>query len=114
MEIINNYIEESYNKKLLQDMTYKAKRYETNRKYYLKNKIDLDKKHTEYSKTYAYFNPKCNLFTRLNYYKKKGLFEDMKRSEAIEVTNYLINNNLTIKYIEYVTFFLELSKIKMI
>ena len=47
----------------------------------------------------------------MNYYFKNGTFENVNRSEALNITKYLINNNLSIKYILFVSEYLELSKI---
>jgi hypothetical protein len=37
----------------------------------------------------------------------------MEKNDALEITNFLINNQLSFKYIDYVKFWLELSEIKI-
>ena len=47
----------------------------------------------------------------MNYYNKNGIFENVNRNDALNITNYLINNNLSIKHIEYVKYWFELIDI---
>ena len=68
----------------------------------------------EYNKTNKNFKENTRIFSRLNYYYKNGYFNDVERYEATEITKYLINNKLSIKFILFVTQYLELSKIKII
>ena len=95
----NNQLE---NEKLFKDLEYKNKRYEYNRRYYLKNREKLIKKYTEYCKHYEKAQENTRLYKRLEYYIKKDIFNDVNRSDALEITKYLINNNLSIKYIPFV------------
>ena len=44
----------------------------------------------------------------MNYYFKNRTSENVNRSDALNITNYLINNNLSIKYIPFVSEYLEL------
>ena len=108
IEIINNQINQLENSKLFKDLEQKNKRYEYNRRYYLKNREKLIKKYTEYCKHYEKAQENTRLYKRLEYYIKKDIFNDVNRSDALEITKYLINNNLSIKYIEYVKYWFEL------
>ena len=65
----------------------------------------------EYNKHYEKHNENSNLYTREKYYCKKGYFENVDRNDALNITNYLINNNLSIKFIEYVKYWFELIDI---
>ena len=47
----------------------------------------------------------------MKYYNKNGIFENVDRNDAFNITNYLINNNLSIKFIEYVKYWFELIDI---
>ena len=107
-EIINNQVNQLENEKLFKELEQKNKRYEYNRRYYLKNREKLIKKYTEYSKHYEKAHENNNLYKRLEYYIKKNILNDVNKSDAIEITKYLINNNLTIKHIEYVKYWFEL------
>ena len=51
-KIINNQVNQLENEKLFKDIEQKNKRYEYNRRYYLKNREKLIKKYTEYCKHY--------------------------------------------------------------
>ena len=108
-EIINKQINQLENEKVFRDIEYKNRRAENDRRYYLKNKEKLIKKHVEYNKYYEKHNENSNLCNRFNYYCKKGYFDN--REEARKITNYLINNNLNIKFIEYVKYWFELIDI---
>ena len=108
MEIINNQIKQLENEKVLRELEQKNKRYECNRRYYLKNREKLIKKYTEYNKHYEKAQENTRLYKRLEYYIKKNIFNDVNRSDAIEITQYLINNNLSIKFIEFVKYWHEL------
>ena len=72
------------------------------------------KKKMKYNKTNKNFKENTRIFSRLNYYYKNGYFNDIERDDAIEITKYLINNKLSIKFIPFVSQYLELSKIKII
>ena len=108
-EIINNQITKLENEKLFKDIEHKNRRAENDRRYYLKNREKLIKKHVEYNKHYEKHNENSNLCNRFNYYCKKGSFND--REEAKKIPKYLINNNLSIKFIEFVKYWLELINI---
>ena len=110
-EIINNQIIQLENEKLFKDIERKNKRYEYNRRYYLNNREKLIKRNMEYNKHFEKHNEISNLHGRIRYYFKKGYFNN--REDALNITNYLINNNLSIKYIPFVKEYLELSKIKI-
>ena len=108
-EIINKQINQLENEKVFRDIEYKNRRAENNRRYYLKNREKLIKKHVEYNKHYEKHNENSNLCNRFNYYCKKGYFDN--REEARKIKNYLINNNLSIKFIEFVKYWFELINI---
>ena len=108
-EIINNQIIQSENEKLFKDLEQKNRRAEYDRRYYLKNREKIIKKNVEYNKHYEKHNEISNISNRFNYYCKKGYFNN--REEARKITNYLINNNLSIKFIEYVKYWFELIDI---
>ena len=119
-EIINNHIIYNdvsvmllENSKLFKELEHKNRNCQYARKFYYNNREKIIKEKTEYSKHYEKHNENSNLYTRVKYYCKKGYFENVDRNEAIEITNYLINNNLSIKYIPFVKEYLELSKIKI-
>ena len=107
-KIINNQINQLENEKLFKELEHKNRRYEYNRRYYLKNRERLIKKYTEYCKHYEKAQENTRLYKRLEYYIKKNIFNDVNRSDALEITKYLINNNLSIKHIEYVKYWFEL------
>ena len=67
----------------------------------------------EYNKTNKNFKENARIFSRLNYYYKNGYFNNIEKDDAIEI-KYLINNKLSIKFIPFVSQYLELSKIKII
>ena len=96
------------------DIEKKNRKCEYNRKYYLRNREKIIKEKMEYNKTNKNFRENARIFSRLNYYYKNGYFNDITRDEAIEITKYLINNKLSIKFIPYVSQCLEFSKIKII
>ena len=108
-KIINNQINQLENEKLFKELEQKNKRAEWSRKYYLKNRERLIKNHMIYNKHYERHNSISNLHGRIRYYFKKGYFNN--REDALNITNYLINNNLSIKFIEYVKYWLELIEI---
>ena len=108
-EIINNQINQLENEKLFKDIEHKNRRYEYNRRYYLNNREKLIKRNMEYNKHFEKHNEISNLHGRIRYYFKKGYF--INREEAIKITNYLINNNLSIKFIEFVKYWFELINI---
>ena len=108
-EIINKQINQLENEKVFRDIEYKNRRAENDSRYYLKNREKLIKKHVEYNKHYEKHNENSNLCNRFNYYCKKGYFDN--REEARKITNYLINNNLSIKYIEFAKYWFELINI---
>ena len=108
-EIINNQITQLENEKLFKDIEHKNRRAENDRRYYLKNREKIIKKNIEYNKHYERHNEISNLHGRIRYYFKKGYF--INREEAIKITNYLINNNLSIKFIEFVKYWFELINI---
>ena len=81
---------------------------------YLKNREKIIKEEMEYNKTNKNFKENTKVFSRLNYYYKNGYFNDIERDDAIEITKYLINNKISIKFISFVSQYLELSKIKII
>ena len=110
-EIINNQVNQLENEKLFKDIEQKNKRYEYNRRYYLKNREKLIKKYTEYCKHYEKAQENTRLYKRLEYYIKKDIFNGVHRSNALEITKCLINNNLSIKYIPFVKCWLELVNI---
>ena len=107
-KIINNQINQLENEKLFKELEHKNRRYEYNRRYYLKNRERLIKKYKEYCKHYEKAQENTRLYKRLEYYIKKNIFNDVNRSDALEITKYLINNNLSIKHIEYVKYWFEL------
>ena len=109
MEIINIQINQLENEKLFKDIEYKNRKAEYDRRYYLKNREKIIKKNIEYNTHYERHNEISNISSRFNYYCKKGYFNN--REEAIKITNYLINNNLSIKFIEYVKYWFELINI---
>ena len=43
----------------------------------------------------------------MNHYFKNGTFENVNRNDTLNITKYLINNNLSIKYIPFVSEYLE-------
>ena len=86
---------------------------EAQKRYYQKNRERIIRENTEYSKSYIHQAGNTRLYKRLEYYIKKGLFDDIDRDTAKEITQYLINNKLTIKNIEYVKWYIILSKIRM-
>ena len=108
-EIINNQINQLENEKLFKDIEHKNRRYEYNRRYYLNNREKLIKRNMEYNKHFEKHNEISNLHGRIRYYLKKDYF--IYREEAIKITNYLINNNLSIKYIEFAKYWFELINI---
>ena len=114
LEIINKQINQLENEKLFKDLEQKNRKAEYNRRYYLKHRERLIKENTEHFKHYEkrFFNTR--LYNRVKYYYNNGTFKNVNRNEAIEITKYLINNNLGIKYIPFVIEYLELSKIKII
>ena len=113
-EIINNQINQLENEKLFKDLEQKNRKAEYNRIYYLKHRERLIKKYTEYCKHYEKAQENTRLYNRVKYYYNNGTFKNVNRNEAIEITKYLINNNMSIKYIPFVKEYLELSKIKII
>ena len=94
--------------KFFRDVEIKNRNCEYSRRYYLKNRERLIKKYTEYCKHYEKAQENTRLYKRLEYYIKKNIFNDVNRSDALEITKYLINNNLSIKHIEYVKYWFEL------
>ena len=108
-EIINKQINQLENEKLFKDLEHKNKRAEWSRKYYLKNREKIIKQKMGYNKNYEKQNEISNLHRRIRYYFKKDYF--INREEAIKITNYLINNNLSIKFIEFVKYWFELINI---
>ena len=108
-EIINNQINQLENEIFFKDIEYKNIKAVYDRRYYLKNREKIIKKNIEYNTHYETHNEISNISSRLNYYCKKGYFND--REEAKKITKYLINNNLSIKYIEYVKFRFKLNNI---
>ena len=108
-KIINNQIKRLENEKLFKDIEQKIRRAENDRRYYLKNREKIIKKHIEYNKHYERQNEISNICSRYNYYCKKEYFNN--REEARKITIYLINNNLSIKFIEYVKYWFELIDI---
>ena len=113
-EIINNQITQLENEKLFKDIEHKNRRAENDRRYYLKNREKIIKEKMEYNKTNKNFKENTRIVSRLNYYYKNGYFIDISRDEAREITKYLMNNKLSIKFIPYVSQCLEFSKIKII
>ena len=116
-QIINsqiNDLENQKNEKFFRDLKLKNRNHNYSRKYYLKNREKIIKEKMEYNKTNKNFRENTRIFNRLNYYYKKGYFNDIERNEAIEITKYLINNKLSIKFILFVKKYLELSRIKII
>ena len=97
------------NEKVFKDLEKKCKRAEWSRKYYLNNREKIIKQKMCYNKHYEKHNENSNLYTRVKYYYNKGYFDN--REEARKITNYLINNNLSIKFIEYVKYWFELIDI---
>ena len=108
-EIINNQVKQLENEKLFKELEHKNRRAEWSRKYYLNNKEKIIKQKMEYNKHYEKHNENSNLYTRVKYYYNKGYFDN--REEAIKITNYLIKNNLSIKFIEFVKYWFELIDI---
>ena len=96
------------------DIEIKNRNCEYNKRYYFKNREKIIKEKMEYNKTNKNFKENTRIVSRLNYYYKNGYFNDTSRDEAREITKYLINNKLSIKFIPYVSQCLELSKIKII
>ena len=86
---------------------------EAQRRYYQKNRDRLIRVNTEVNKTYINQAENTRLYKRLEYYLKKGLFDDLDRDTAKEITLYLINNKMNIKNLEYVKWYIMLSKIRM-
>ena len=112
-EIINNQVKQLENEKVFKDIEQKCKKSEYARRYYLKHRERLIKENTEYFKHYEKAQENTRLYNRVKYYYNNGTFKNVDRNEAIEITKYLINNNLSIKYIPFVKEYLELSKIKI-
>ena len=112
-KIINNQINQLENEKLFKDLEYKCKKSEYNRRYYLKNRERLIKENVEHFKHYEKKEYYTRLYNRMNYYNKTGIFENVDRNDALNITNYLINNNLSIKFIEYVKYWFELIDINI-
>ena len=113
-KIINNQINQLENSKLFKDLEYKCKKSEYNRIYYLKHRERLIKENTEYFKHYEKKEYYTRLYNRMNYYNKNGTFKDVNREDALNITEYLINNNLSYKYIEFVKYWFELININNI
>ena len=86
---------------------------EAQRRYYLKNRDSIIRVNTEVNKTYIHQAENTRLYKRLEYYLKKGLFDDLDRDTAKEITLYLINNKMNIKNLEYVKWYILLSKIRL-
>ena len=108
-EIINNQVNQLENEKLFKDIEYKCKKSEYNIIYYLKHRERLIKENTEYFKHYEKAKGNTRLYNRVKYYYNNGTFKNVNRNEAIEITKYLINNNLGIKYIPFVIKYLVIS-----
>jgi hypothetical protein len=108
---INNYIQEQQERNLYNDLERKLRNAEYARKHYYNNRERLIKEKSEYNKHYEKYNDNCKLYTRTRYYINKGYFDGIERNEAIEITKYLINNHLSIKYINYVKEWIEMSNI---
>ena len=102
-EIVNKQINQLENEKVFKDLESKFKKSEYNRRYYLKNRERLIKENTEHFKHYEKKEYYTRLYNRMNYYFKNGTFENVNRSDALNITKYLINNNLCIKYIPFVS-----------
>ena len=49
----------------------------------------------------------------MNYYFKNGTFNNVGRSDALNITEYLINNGLRSKYIEFVKCWFDLININI-
>ena len=109
-----NQIKHLEYEKFFRDIEKKNRNCEYNRKYYLRNREKIIKEKMVYNKTNKNFRENARIFSRLNYYYKNGYFIDISRDEAIEITKYLINNKLSIKFIPFVSKYLELSKIKIV
>ena len=115
MEIeTQNQIKHLKYENFFRDVEIKNRNCEDSGKYYLKNREKIIKEKMEYNKTNKNFKENTRIFSRLNYYYKNGYFNDIKIDDAIEITKYLINNKLSIKFIPFVSQYLELSKIKII
>ena len=113
MEIINKQINQLENEKVFKDLEYKCKKSEYNRRYYLKNRERLIKKNVEHFKHYDKKEYYTRLYNRMNYYFKNGTFNNVGRSDALNITEYLINNGLSIKYIEFVKCWFDLININI-
>ena len=109
-----NQIKHLEYEKFFRDIEIKNRNCEYSRRYYLKNREKIIKEKMEYNKTNKNFKENTRIFSLLNYYYKNGYFNDIERDDAIEITKYLINNKLSIKFIPFVSQYLELSKIKII
>ena len=115
MEIeTRNQIKHLEYENFFRDIEIKNRNCEYSRRYYLRNREKIIKEKMEYNKTNKNFKENARIFSRLNYYYKNGYFNDIERDDAIEITKYLINNKLSIKFIPFVSQYLELSKIKII
>ena len=110
MEIIN-FIQEHQETKLYNDLQKKLQKSEWNRRYYLKNREIIIRKNIEHNKLYHKYNENNNLYNRVKYYFKKGYLNGINKNEAMEITKYLIDNHLSIKYINYVREWFELINI---
>ena len=109
-----NLIKHLEYEKFFRDIEIKNRNCEYSRRYYLRNREKIIKEKMEYNKTNKNFKENARIFSRLNLYYKNGYFNDIERDDAIEITKYLINNKLSIKFIPFVSQYLELSKIKII
>ena len=113
MEIeTRNQIKHLEYEKFFRDVEIKNRNCEYSRKYYLNNREKIIKEKKKYNKTNKNFRENTRIFSRLNYYYKNRYFNYVERDEAIEITKYLINNKLSIKFIPFVSQCIELSKKK--
>ena len=109
-----NQIKQLEYEKFFIEIEKKNRNCEYNRKYYFRNREKIVKEKMAYNKTNKNFKENTRIVSRLNYYYKNGYFIDISRDEAREITKYLMNNKLSIKFIPYVSQCLEFSKIKII
>ena len=87
-EIINNQINQLENEKLFKDLEYKCKKFEYNRRYYLKHRERLIKENTKHFKHYEKAKENTRLYNRVKYYYNNRTFKNVNRNEAIEITKY--------------------------
>ena len=114
MEIINNYIQDQFNKSYYKDGTTRYQHYNTKRTYYENHKEQILARNAAYELNYRERRNELNrIMARTLSYIKKGLLDrnDMKFSKT--VTAYMIIHKLKMYQIEYAKCCIELLAIKL-